>query len=155
MTDAERSQQRALAEADAWASSPGERHMLLGLLTWLAGTGRIRNATHVALEVPWRGRRIDAATINSNGVSAAFELKRDASQRAFEQAVYNQLSFHRSFVVVPTFPSPATLELADELAIGVLQINGSARLWRQPRTLSQLDRDAAAVRAAIRRTAAR
>jgi hypothetical protein len=155
MPDARQSQQRALAKADAWASSAGERHMLIGLLTWLTATGRLRHATHVALEVPWRGRRIDAATINSKSVSCAFELKRDASQRAFEQAVYNQLSFDRSFVVVPTCPTSTTLDLADELSIGVLQINGTARLWRAPGPPSTHAFDRVAVREAIHRTACR
>ncbi len=127
--------------------------MLLGLLDWLIASGRMRHATCVALEVPWRGRRIDAATVTGRGMSSAFELKRDASQRAFEQAVYNQLSFHRSFVVVPTCPSPASLRLADELGIGLLQINGTARLWLPPSHSAGHATDAAATRAAVRRAA--
>jgi hypothetical protein len=127
--------------------------MLVGLLEWLTASRRIGPITHVTLELPWRGRRVDLATVTGRGVTSAFELKREASLRVFEQALYNQLSFDRSYVVVPTSPSSGSLALAEELGVGLVQINGDAKLWCRPRPR---DRNLSAPRAtgeAIRRRA--
>lgn len=132
MTDLHPSHALARKTAARWTEHSGERHMLVGLLAWLAASRLVGRATHVTLELPWRGRRVDLATVTSRGVTSAFELKRDASLRVFEQALYNQLSFDRSYVVVPTFPSRESLRLAEELGVGLVQINGDARLWSRP-----------------------
>lgn len=151
---AEASQRRALELAREWEVRPGERSMLASLLGYLTRTRRIGTSTLVALEVPWRGRRIDLATMSGGGITSAFELKREASARVFEQAIYNRQAVHRSWVVVPTAPSARSLQLADEVGVGVVQVNGRVRIWTGPNPVSD-HRESIALRTAIERAAHR
>jgi hypothetical protein len=92
--------------------------------------------------------------MSGKGAVTAFELKRDASTRVFEQAIYNLQAAHRSWVVVPTAPSKRSLQVAEEVGVGVLQVNGRVRIWMPPRPAGE-PRDLPALRAAVRRAAER
>ena len=100
----------------------GEATLLPYLMRWLIATGRIRSRTHVALEVPWLGRRVDLALLTGRGTTSAFELKLGRLQRVLEQASYNDLSFHRSWIVVGNHPKPTGLEWAERLGLGLIVI---------------------------------
>lgn len=100
----------------------GEGAMFPNLMRWLIGTGRVRERTHVALEVPLHGRRVDVATMTARGVTSAFELKIGSLQRALEQAAYNRSTFHRSWVVTANMPKETGLDWARQLGVGVIVI---------------------------------
>jgi hypothetical protein len=91
-------------------------------MRWLVATGRLRDHTRVAYEVPWLGRRVDLALLTSRGLTTAFELKVGRLQRVLEQATYNAASFHRSWVVTGNKPKPDGLRWASELGIGLLVV---------------------------------
>ena len=102
----------------------GEGAMMPALLEWLVRTGRLREQTQVALEVPWLGRRVDLALLNSKGTTTAFELKIGRIQRAIEQAAYNRSAFHRSWVVTGNRPKEQALGWAREFGIGIILVRG-------------------------------
>jgi hypothetical protein len=104
------------------AAEQGEGMLLPHLMRWLIATGRIRSRTHVAFEVPWLGRRVDLALLTGRGTTSAFELKLGGLQRVLEQASYNDLSFHRSWIVVGNLPKPGGLEWAERLGLGLIVI---------------------------------
>lgn len=129
----------------------GERMMVPSLLTWLARTGRLRDKTVVAHEVPWLGRRVDLALLTQRGITSAFELKVGSLQRALEQATYNSSSFHRSWIVTPNRPQPHGEAWAKELGIGILCVAPAAPVVvLLPRHRTPTPSVAARVRAAIR-----
>jgi len=98
--------------------------MLPDLRVWLERTGRIRQATHLIYELPWLGRRVDLALINSRGTTTAFELKIGNIQRALEQATYNRSSFDRSWVVTGNHPRKDAIVWAEQLGVGILFVRG-------------------------------
>lgn len=102
----------------------GEAQMLPDLRSWLERTGRLRQATHLVYELPWLGRRVDLALINSRGTTTAFELKIGNIQRALEQATYNRSSFDRSWVVTGNYPQRNAIAWAEELGVGILFVRG-------------------------------
>jgi hypothetical protein len=104
----------------------GEASLLPYLMRWLIATGRIRARTHVAFEVPWLGRRVDLALLTGRGTTSAFELKLGRIQRVLEQASYNDLSFHRSWVVVGNHPKSDGLEWARHLGLGLIVVRPPA-----------------------------
>jgi hypothetical protein len=104
----------------------GEATLLPYLMRWLITTGRIRDQTRVALEVPWLGRRVDLALVTGRGTTSAFELKLGRMQRVLEQASYNDLSFHRSWVVIGNKPKTSGLEWARHLGLGLIVVRPPA-----------------------------
>jgi hypothetical protein len=104
------------------APSAGEAALLPHLVGWLIATGRIRSRTRVAYEVPWLGRRVDLALLTARGTTSAFELKLGGLQRVLEQASYNELSFHRSWVVVGNRPQSTGLEWVRRLGLGLILV---------------------------------
>lgn len=122
----------ALALAERWEERPGERRMAAALLRWLVSAGWIGSASRAAFEVPWRGRRIDLVTITGRGRLSAFEFKLGGTRRAFEQAMYNSISAHRSFVVSGSWPSVEYRDLARAQGLGVFVVNGSVELVQRP-----------------------
>jgi hypothetical protein len=111
----------------------GEASLLPWLMRWLIATGRIRSRTHVAYEVPWLGRRVDLALLTSRGTTSAFELKLGGLQRVLEQASYNDLSFHRSWMVVGSRPQTGGMEWAERLGLGLIVVQPpSVRLLLHP-----------------------
>lgn len=121
----------ALRLAETWEKLPGERKMVASVLRWLLKIGWVGPATMAAYEVPWRGRRIDLVTTNSKGQLTAFEFKMDGSQRVFEQALYNKISAHRSFVVSGARPSPDYRMLAKAHGLGLIVVNGKVDLLQR------------------------
>lgn len=121
----------ALRLAETWEKLPGERRMVASVLRRLLKIGWLGPATRAAFEVPWRGRRIDLVTTNSKGQLAAFEFKMDGSQRVFEQALYNRISAHRSFVVSGARPSPDYQGLAKAHGLGLIVVNGKVDLLQR------------------------
>lgn len=103
----------------------GEARMLPSLTTWLERTGRLRQATGVAYELPWLGRRVDLALMTGRGVTTAFELKIGNIHRALEQAAYNRASFHRSWIVTGNRPGPDAVEWSRRLGVGILVVRGT------------------------------
>jgi len=117
--------------AEVWESLPGERSMVASLLRWLLNVGWLGSASMVAYEVPWRGRRIDLVTTNGRGQLTAFEFKMNGTRRVFEQAMYNGISAHRSFVVSGARPSAGYQVLAEEHGLGLIVVNGKVDLLRR------------------------
>ena len=122
----------AMELAERWETMPGERRMVASLLRWLVNARWLGSASRAAFEVPWRGRRIDLVTINSKGCVSAFEFKLGGTARAFEQALYNSASAHRSFIVSGGNPTPEYRALANAQGLGVFVVNGSVRLLERP-----------------------
>ena len=114
--------------AESWEELPGERKMVASVLRWLLRIGWLGPATMAAYEVPWRGRRIDLVTTNSKGQLTTFEFKMDGTRRVFEQAIYNSISAHRSFVVSGARPSPDYQVLAETHGLGLIVVNGKVDL---------------------------
>lgn len=104
------------------SSRDGEAALLPYLIGWLISTGRIRHRTLVAYEVPWLGRRVDLALLDSRGTTSAFELKLGGIQRVLEQASYNGLSFHRSWIVVGSRPRQNALDWVRRLGLGLILV---------------------------------
>lgn len=105
-----------------------ERILLLPLLGLLRSRRWVRPGTTMVMEFAWNGRRVDLATLTASGRSSAFELKIGSYGRALEQAMYNRLSFDRSWVVVPTEPRPAGLAEAKEHGVGVIVVGSQTRV---------------------------
>ena len=122
----------AIQASVPWSDCSGERRLVHALLRWLIHTGRIGSKTVVALEVPWRGRRIDLALATDVGRVSTFEFKGHASRRVFEQAIYNSHAAHRSYVVVGSQPSLGSLDLARDAGVGVIAVNGSVQMLVAP-----------------------
>jgi hypothetical protein len=123
---------QALALAERWEERPGERRMVAALLRWLVSARWIGSASRAAFEVPWRGRRIDLVTMTGRGQLSAFEFKLGGTRRVFEQAMYNSISAHRSWVVSGSRPSVEYLDLAREQGLGIFVVNGSVELVQRP-----------------------
>jgi hypothetical protein len=118
----------AIKIAETWEELPGERKMVASLLRWLLRIGWLGSATLAAFEVPWRGRRIDLVTANGRGQLTAYEFKMDGTRRVFEQAMYNSISAHRSFVVSAARPSAEYRALAEAHGLGLIVVNGKVDL---------------------------
>jgi hypothetical protein len=95
---------------------------LLRRRRWISASTRVRT------EFAWNGRRVDLATITSTGRTAAYELKIGSFGRVLEQAMYNRLSFERSWVVVSSVPRPANLAEAAEHGVGVIVLRPDAQI---------------------------
>jgi hypothetical protein len=122
----------ALCAAERWEGLPGERKMVAGLLRWLIGAGWLGSASRVVFEVPWRGRRIDLVTITGRGRLSTFEFKLGGTRRVFEQAIYNAVAAHRSYVVSGAQPGQSYRQLARAQGLGVFVVNGKVELLQRP-----------------------
>ncbi|BDZ54048.1 hypothetical protein GCM10025870_11210 [Agromyces marinus] len=114
-----------------WLSEPRiqnheEALLLPPLLDLLRATGRVRESTLVVSEFPWNGRRVDLATLSVTRTTSAYELKLASFQRALEQAMYNRLSFDRSWIVTRGLPKQTGLLQAAENGIGVMTLDGAS-----------------------------
>jgi len=123
----------ALAMAESWEGLTGERRMVASVLRWLADARWLGEASRVAFELPWRGRRIDLVTITGKGSLSTFEFKLGGTRRVFEQAIYNSCSAHRSYVVSAGRPRLSYQELARTQGLGVFVVNGRTELLQRPR----------------------
>ena len=107
-----------------------ETAMLPVLLDWLRTSGRVREGSVIAEELPWFGRRVDLAVLTRSGVLLSFELKLQHNRRVIEQAARNALTFDRSYVVTGARPGVELIQLARELGLGivVMTANGAELL---------------------------
>lgn len=125
-------------DSEVEARNLEEEALLPPLMEMLRRRGWVRPATIVRTELAWAGRRVDLATLNASGGTMAFELKLGSFNRVLEQAMYNRLSFDRSWIVVSAVPLSRNLAAAIEHGIGVIVLDGRmrvvARAGLQPRT---------------------
>jgi hypothetical protein len=128
-----------------------EGEMVAPLLAWLRATRRAPRGSEVRFELPWRGRRVDVATLTRSGTLSAYELKLGGFSRVLEQAIYNSMSFDRSWIVVGATPLPDNIEVARAEGIGIIQIG--ARV--QSVLLPHEERISPMVRTRLRQTFAR
>lgn len=113
-----------------------EDELLPPLLGWLTARRQIRAGALLATELPWHGRRIDLAILNSSGSCSAFELKLAHNRRVIEQSYLNGASFDRSYLVTGTRPNRSNMEEAVQLGLGVIHIDlalGNIALLRPAR----------------------
>ncbi|BBH16804.1 hypothetical protein Back2_10910 [Nocardioides baekrokdamisoli] len=113
-------------------SFAAEGEMVTPLLEWLRRTRRAPRGTEVRFELPWRGRRVDVATLTRSGSLSAFELKLGGFSRVLEQAIYNSMSFERSWIVVESAPNPDNVEVARREGIGIIQVGARAHALLLP-----------------------
>jgi hypothetical protein len=115
-----------------------EAELLPPLVELLRRRGWIRPGSIVRTELSWAGRRVDLATLNASRGAMAFELKLGSFSRVLEQAMYNRLSFDRSWIVVSSMPLARNLETAREHGVGVIVLEDHMKIvcpaLRQPRT---------------------
>ena len=107
------------------AESNGEARLVDPLLEWLQQRRRLRVDTIILHEFPWYGRRIDLVTLTCSGTATAYELKLNNNRRAIQQAGYNKLVFHRSYVVTLSEPTMENLKHARDFGVGfIVFVNG-------------------------------
>jgi hypothetical protein len=110
------------------ATGLGELSMLPALVNMLRQSGRVRPDTLVVAELAWHGRRVDLVTMTRRGVMSAYELKLAGFGRALEQAIYNRLSFDRSWMVVDSVPCFGNLQQAERQGVGVIVVQEAAQV---------------------------
>lgn len=99
-----------------------EALLLNPLLVMLARRRWISESTTLHNEFAWNGRRVDVALIGNRNRTAAFELKLGSFGRVLEQAMYNRLSFDRSWVVTDGVPKSTSMEFAAANGVGVISV---------------------------------
>lgn len=97
-----------------------ESVLLMPLLDMIRRRGWVSSTSILRSEMPLNGRRIDLATMTSTGISSAYELKIGSFQRVLEQAMYNRISFDKSWIVVNHMPQCRNLDQARENGIGII-----------------------------------
>ena len=98
----------------------GERRLQAPLLSYLEGRGWIRHDTLIVHELSWHGRHVDMVTRTRGGSLTSYEFKLGSFSRVLEQAIYNRLSFDRSYVVVASMPRHQNLELSERYNVGII-----------------------------------
>lgn len=116
---------------DLYTKNAEEAQLLPPLLDMLARRRWISESTMVHNEFAWNGRRIDVALLGQRNRTAAFELKLGSFGRVLEQAMYNRLSFDRSWIVIDGLPRPSNLDYAAVNGVGVIAITGTSRVLVQ------------------------
>ena len=117
-----------------------EEVLLPPLLSLLRRYRWIGPKTKMRSEFPWNGRRVDFAYLSPTGITSAFEMKLSSFQRVLEQAIYNRLSFDRSWIVVANIPRAENLDLAREYGIGVMVMQDQMRILAMPTNQPRLNR---------------
>lgn len=107
-----------------------EQVLLPPLLATLRRRRWIGPKSVVLTEFAWNGRRIDLATLNVSGMSSAYELKLGSFHRVLEQAMYNRLSFDRSWIVVRERPQDRNLAQAVENGVGVILLGAQMAVFQ-------------------------
>lgn len=119
-----------MSQSLAWAPRPEPKNLeeevlLHPLLDLMWRRGWLNADSHLRVELAWNGRRIDVATCTKTGITSAYELKLGSFQRVLEQAMYNRLSFDKSWIVVAGTPNPSSSLQAIENGIGIIIWDGS------------------------------
>jgi hypothetical protein len=101
----------------------GERRLQAPLLTYLASCGWVRHDTLIVHELPWHGRHVDMVTRTREGSLTSYEFKLGSFSRVLEQAIYNRLSFDRSYVVVASMPRYQNVQLSELYSVGIIVVH--------------------------------
>jgi hypothetical protein len=101
----------------------GERRLQAPLLTYLEGHRWVRHDTIIVHELSWHGRHVDMVTRTRGGSLTSYEFKLGSFSRVLEQAIYNRLSFDRSYVVVGAMPRHHNLELSEYNNVGIIMVD--------------------------------
>lgn len=101
---------------------PGERRLQDPLLQFLLERRWVRSDTLIVHELPWHGRRVDMVTRTRTGSLTSYEFKLGSFGRALEQALYNRMSFDRSYIVIDGMPRPTNLALSELYSVGVIMV---------------------------------
>jgi hypothetical protein len=120
--------------ADVATKNAEEALLLPPLLDMLKRRRWISETTLVHNEFAWNGRRVDVALLGKRNRTAAFELKLGSFGRALEQAMYNRLSFDRSWMVIDGVPRESSLEFAQSSGVGVIVIAQRPHVLLQARS---------------------
>jgi hypothetical protein len=111
--------------ATAYELEDGEGRLRPPLLRFLAHRRWIRPDSVIVDELPWHGRRVDMVTMTRSGILASYELKIGSFGRVLEQAIYNRLSFDRSYLVVAATPRPDNLAEAARHGTGIILVGAN------------------------------
>ena len=101
----------------------GERRLQAPLLSYLQSCGWVRRDTLIVHELPWHGRHVDMVTRTRGGSITSYEFKLGAFGRVLEQAIYNRLSFDRSYVVVASMPRRQNFHLSERYSVGIILVD--------------------------------
>lgn len=112
-------------DEDAVPANREEEVLLLPLLHTLRRRRWVGPRSVVRTEFAWHGRRVDLATLGIAGSASAYELKLGSFHRVLEQAMYNRLSFDRSWIVVRERPLERNAEQARENGIGIILLTNA------------------------------
>jgi hypothetical protein len=99
-----------------------ERELYVPALAYVHGRRWAGIGAVVAEEVPVSGRRVDCGVLTRSGRLLAFEFKLRNTTKALWQASLNSYFFDRSFVVINTRVTPATMEKASAFGVEILSI---------------------------------
>ena len=122
----------AYLDHDLAFQTDGESRMMPTLVDFLRRRQWVRSDSLLARELPVNGRRVDLAVLTKSRVASAFELKIGGFGRVLEQAVYNRMTFDRSWIVVSGEPRAANVAEAAKYGVGVIVISSSC-----PRVLTR------------------
>jgi hypothetical protein len=115
----------AVGAAPLGTKTRGEAWMLEPLKDALRRRRWITNSSVCVEEFAINGRRVDFAYMSTGRRSSAFELKIGNTGRVLEQAMYNRLSFDRSWIVVDRLPGPLRRAEARRMGIGIIVVNST------------------------------
>jgi hypothetical protein len=101
----------------------GERRLQAPLLRHLESCGWVRWDTLIVHELPWHGRHVDMVTRTRSGSITSYEFKLGAFGRVLEQAIYNRLSFDRSYAVVASMPRHQNFHLSQRYSVGIIVVD--------------------------------
>lgn len=113
----------AYLDQDVAFQTEGESRMMPTLVQFLRKRHWVRSDSLLARELPVNGRRVDLAVLTKSQVASAFELKIGGFNRVLEQAVYNRMTFDRSWVVVSGVPRATNVAEAAKHGVGVIVIS--------------------------------
>jgi hypothetical protein len=123
----------AYLDNDLAFQTEGESGMMPTLVDFLRKRQWVRSDSLLAREFPVNGRRVDLAVLTKSQVASAFELKIGGFSRVLEQAVYNRMTFDRSWVVVSGEPRATNVAEAAKYGVGAIVISsGHPRVLVRP-----------------------
>lgn len=118
----------------------GERTLEVPLVRFLMASSRVRHDSVVVHELAWNGRHVDISTLTNSGVLSAYELKMGNTGRAIEQAIYNSMSFDRSWIVMDRKVTPSNENLCALHRIGIIIVSEHRTYIQRAAALNQAER---------------